>query len=228
MNRPLRRPQAGFTLLEILVAVVILVMAMSVIVLTFSNISRAWRDGTTAAANLNHADAILDQLVSGLRSAYYKKTDDKNSIYGFWLEDDGSGSAARDQISWVKTGTALVDPDAAEISTLHRVVFTVADDERNRPGAAVKAWRPFGQPEEFSPEKDAPFFFISSSVQGFDCEISTNITSFGDVDWEETWEETNRIPLHVHLSLYLKPASKSEEPLKVERIITIPIAPLSL
>jgi prepilin-type N-terminal cleavage/methylation domain-containing protein len=228
MNRGPRHPQAGFTLLEILVAVVILVLAMSVIVLTFSNISRAWRDGTTAAANLNHADAILDQLVSGLRSAYYKKTSgDKASLYGFQLEDDGAGSSARDQISWVKTGAALVDPDSPEISTLHRVVFTVADDDRNRPAAAVKAWRPFGQPEEFDPEKDAPFFFISSSVQGFDCEISTNISSFGEIEWEEAWEETNRIPLHVHLSLYLKPSSKSEEPMKVERIVTIPIAPLS-
>ncbi len=220
--------RAGFTLLEITVAVTILVLAMTVIVLTFSNISRAWRDGTTAAAGLNHADAILDQLVSGLRSSYYKKPGKQGAAtYGFWLENEGSGASARDSISWVKTGSALLDPDSQEVSSLHRVVFTVADDEKGRSCAAVKAWRPFGQPDEFDPEKDAPFFFVSSAVAGFDCEVSTNVDVGGDIDWEEDWDKTNSIPLHLHLSLYLKSGEAGSEPLKVERLVDIPIAPLS-
>lgn len=224
MTRPHQR---GFTLVEITVAVTVLVLAMTVIVLTFSNISRAWRDGTGAAANLNHADAILDQLVAGLRSTYYKRgNNNQASVYGFWLKNDGAGSSARDSVSWVKTGTSLVDPDAPEGSTLHRVVFTVADDDRGRACAAVKTWRPFGQPEEFDPD-DLPYSFVSSSVAGFDCEISTNVSSFGEIEWEEDWEETNRIPQYVHLSLFLKPAEKDGDLIKVERIVNIPVAPLS-
>jgi prepilin-type N-terminal cleavage/methylation domain-containing protein len=223
-----RRRRSGFTLLEILIAVVILVMAMTVIVMTFSNISSAWRNGTVAAANLTHADAILDQLVAGLRSAYFKKAaGGDQGAYGFWLENDGSGSDARDSISWVKTGAALVDPDSQEASTLHRIVFTVDDDDRGRACAAVKAWRPFGQPEDFDPEKDTEFFYVSSAVEGFDCEVSTNVDFSGDIEWEEDWEETNRIPLRLHLSLYLKPGESGNEPLKVERLVEIPIAPLS-
>lgn len=219
--------RGGFTLVEIIVAVTVLVLAMTVIVLTFSNISRAWRDGTGAAANLNHADAILDQLVSGLRSAYFKKGDNnKASVYGFWLENDGSGPSARDSISWVKTGSALVDPDAPEGSTLHRIVFTVEEDEQGRAGGAIKTWRPFGQPDEFDSEK-LPYTLVSSSVAGFDCEVSTNVSSFGEIEWEEDWEETNRIPQYVHLSLFLKPADKNGDLLKVERIVHIPVAPLS-
>lgn len=220
--------RSGFTLLEVTIAVAILAMAMTVIVMTFSNISRAWRDGTTAASNLNHSDAILDQLVAGLRSAYFKKAGKQPaSVYGFWLENDGSGSTARDRISWVKTGTALMDSDTSEGSALHRIVFTVEDDEQGRPCAAVKSWRPFGQPEEFDSEKDAPYTFLSSAVVGFDCEISTNVSGFGEIEWEDEWELTNSIPAHLHLSLYLKPSESGEEPLKAERIVTIPIAPLS-
>jgi prepilin-type N-terminal cleavage/methylation domain-containing protein len=220
--------RAGFTLLEVTIAVAVLAMAMTVIVMTFSNITRAWRDGTTAAANLNHSDAILDQLVAGLRSAYYKKAGKQPaSVYGFWLENDGSGPSARDRISWVKTGTALMDSDSTEASSLHRIVFTVEDDENGRSCAAIKSWRPFGQPEEFDPEKDVPFTFLSSAVAGFDCEVSTNTDSFGEIEWEKEWETSNSIPAHLHLSLYLKPNVEGEEPLKVERIVTIPIAPLS-
>lgn len=204
-------------------------MAMTLIVSTFANISGAWRHGTSVAAGLNHADAILDQLVAGLRSAYYKKAGNNQapSTYGFLLENDGAGPTARDSISWVKTGSALLDPENKEASSLHRVVFTVADDETGRSCAAAKAWRPFGQTEEFDPEKDAPFFYLSSSVAGFDCEVSTNADFTGEFEWEEEWEETNRIPLQLHLSLYLKSADPDREPVKVERLVTIPIAPLS-
>ncbi len=227
MIKPFQSRGSGFTLLEVTIAVAVLAMAMTVIVMTFSNISRAWRDGTAAAAGLNHADAILDQLVAGLRSAYYKKARTQPSVYGFWLENDGSGSSARDRISWVKTGSALMDTDSTEASSLHRIVFTVEDDEKGRPCAVVKAWRPFGQPEDFDPDKDVPFTYLSSAVSGFDCEISTNADSFGEIEWEDEWEMTNSIPTHLHLSLYLKPGERGEEPLKVERIVTIPIAPLS-
>lgn len=228
MTTPPPRRRAGFTLVEILIAVTILVMAMTLIVMTFSSISRAWRNGTTAAAELNHADAILDQLVAGLRSAYFKKAGNQAaSSYGFWLENDGSGPNARDSISWVKTGSALIDPDSQEISTLHRVVFTVADDDKGRSCAAVKAWRPFGQTEDFDPEKDADFFFVSSAVEGFDCEVSTNTDFTGDIEWETDWEDTNSIPLRLHLSLFLKSGESGDEPIKVERLVEIPIAPLS-
>ncbi len=225
---PTRFQRAGFTLLEMIIAVTVLATAMTVIVLTFSNISRAWRDGSTAAAGLNHADAILDQLSAGLRSAYFKKSRGPlSSVYGFWLENDGSGPDARDRISWVKTGSALIDPEAAEAASLHRLVFTIEDDERNRPCVAVKSWRPFGQKEDFDPEKDTPFFYVSSGVQGFDCEVCTNADGFGEFDWDEEWEETNRIPPYVHLTLYLKPGQEGNEPLKVERVVAIPTAPLS-
>ena len=228
MNAPRSRRRAGFTLLEITIAVTVLAMAMTVIVLTFSNISRAWRDGSAAAAGLNHADAILDQLSAGLRSAYFKKSGGPQpSAYGFWLDNDGSGSGARDRISWVKTGSALIDPAAPEAASLHRLVFTVEDDERGRPCAAVKSWRPFGQSEDFDPERDAPFFFVSSGIQGFDCQIGTNVDSFGDFEWETEWEETNRIPRYLLLTLFLKPGQAGNEPLKVERIVDIPTAPLS-
>jgi len=226
--RPSPARQAGFTLLEITIAVTVLAMAMTLIVLTFSNISRAWRDGTAAAAGLNHADAILDQLSAGLRSAYYKKSGrGQPSPYGFWLDNDGGGSTARDRISWVKTGSALVDPTQPEAGSLHRVTFTVEDDDRGRPAAAIKLWRPFGQKEEFDPEREAPLFFLASGVVGFDCEVATNVDGFGSFEWETEWEETNRLPAHVHLTLFLKPGDPDREPLKVERIVSLPTAPLS-
>ncbi len=218
--------RSGFTLVELMLAAVLLALATTVIAMTLANITRAWQAGTEAAARLNHADAILDQLASGLRSAYYAKSANRPAaVYGFWLEDDGDGPNARDRISWVKSGPALLDPESSQAAALHRIAFTVTDDESGRPGAAVKAWRPFAMPDDFDPET-LPWSFLAAGIVGFNCTVSTN-SAFGELEWEESWKETNRLPWRVLLTLYLKPPEESEPPLAVHRLVEIPCAPLA-
>ena len=64
-----RAEQRGFTLLEVLCAVAILAMAMSVILGTFTVCIRAWERGEEALEDLHHGDYVMEQLVSSLRSA---------------------------------------------------------------------------------------------------------------------------------------------------------------
>jgi len=218
--------RSGFTLVELMLAAALLALATTVIAMTLANLTRAWQAGTEAASRLNHADAILDQLAAGLRSAYYAKSANRPAaVYGFWLEDNGDGPEARDQISWVKSGSALLDPQSPQAASLHRITFTVTEDDSGRPAAAVKVWRPFAMPEDFDPET-LPWTFLAAGIVGFNCAISTNL-AFGEPEWEETWEETNRIPHRVHLTLYLKPSDESEPPLAVHRLVEIPCAPLA-
>jgi hypothetical protein len=158
-----------------------------------------------------------------LRSAYFP--DGGGMGYGFLLEDSGDGSEARDSISWVKLGSALVGSHSELADSPHRTKFSLElhDDE---PEVAIRAWRMVGQPDDFDPEKEEPFF-LSRRVTGFDCRCALKVED-GEIVWEEEWkdENTNRLPRFVEATVYVQ-AGPGEEPLELRRIVEMPVAYLS-
>lgn len=223
-RRPRRR---GFTLLELLIAMSLMVIALTIAYMTFGSVTKAWQRGVSLSDRITHADYVMDQLVSALRSAYYPDTSALAPQYGFWLENNGSGSRARDEFSWVKLGTALVERGASYSKGPHRVQVTVASDpaRASKSGVAVRAWRAYGQPEDFRPE-EIERFFISGKVQGIDCRIATNMVN-DRIEWESDWDETNIIPYAVEITLYMEPLDSGTPAVKIQRAISLPVAPQS-
>ena len=219
-------PRAAFTLLELLLAVTILAVAMVVAFTTFGIVTQAWRKGTTLADEVHHGDFVMEQLVMGLRSAYYPDAKAMSPAHGFWMKDEGDGERAEDVISWVKQGSALVGHDPSLAGGPHRVVFTVEDDDDGVRSARVKAWRLQGQPEDFDPENDVEPMTLSRRVLGFSCRTAYEKTE-NEIDWLDEWEDTNRLPVYVELTLFLPPLAKGEVPVEIKRAIEIPVAPLS-
>ncbi len=215
----------GFTLLEILLAVAILGLVTTVTFMTFNAATTAWRRALALSDHLHHGDFVMDQLVLALRSCYYP---DKgvNAEYGFHLTDNGSGDAARDEISWVKLGGALVGDDVRYVESPHRVRFFVTEDDDGDAVAAIAAWQIMGQPDDFDPDAVEPVF-LSKRVVGFDCRAAFEADDEGEIDWLEQWEETNRVPLVVDITLYLEPIDEGEAPLGVRRIVELPVGALS-
>jgi hypothetical protein len=109
------------------------------------------------------------------------------------------------------------------VGTAHRVVFQVEEDGEGRPGVSVTAWRLMAQPEDFDAGAVEPTF-ISRKVVGFDCRCAEEIPE-GDeeIEWLDLWEDTNRIPAAVEVSLYLEPPEEGGEPVELKRIVTLPI-----
>jgi hypothetical protein len=211
-------------MIELLVALVILVLATGVCFMTFQAVSKAWQRGTALADDLSHGDFIMEQLAASLRSAYYPDSASAPA-YGFWLEDNGDGEYASDAISWVKIGPALVGRDDPVVSAPHRVRVSLASDGDSGPAIAVQVWRPVGEPEDFDPEEVEPQI-LSKDVVGLDCRVATNAAN-GELEWLSAWEETNRLPSVVEVTLYLKPLSEGDEPVAFSRSVAIPVAPLS-
>lgn len=245
--------RSGFTLIELLVALALLVIALGITFSTFYSISKAWQRGQTMAENLNRGEFIMEQIVYGLRSAFYPVrqssagsssnaqpantnasatgtpvTASSSSDYGFILVDDGDGETARDSISWVKTGSALLGPEDALWRGLHRVKIAVEEDEDKRPAVASRAWRPYGNAIDFNPDDITPFF-ISEKVLGMNCRVASEADEDEGWKWEDEWgtDATNRLPLAVEVVLYLEPIEAREEPVEIKRVIEIPVAPLS-
>ncbi len=221
------RIAGGFTLIELMVAITIVVAASTMVMLTFSGVTRAWRSGTKLVENLDHGDFVMDQLVLALRSAYFPDTGGKVVGYGFLLENGGSGESARDSISWVKMGSALTTTNSPTTAGPHRVEFMISDAGNGKSAASVRYWRPYALPEDFDRKNIEPVP-LSTRVTGFDCRVATNMV-MGKWEWEDTWEDeaTNKLPLAVELHLYLEPIESGERNVEISRVVEIPTAHLS-
>ena len=215
----------GFTLVELLVSIVILSLITSVTYGIFNAVTRAWQRGMALSDEMQHGDFVMEQLVMGLRSAYYRDAGKNRDVrFGFWLEDMGSGSSAADTVSWVKLGPSLVGRGTEQSKGPHRVKFQlVPDPENDESAAAITVWSPdeYLQPEDFDSETLEPTL-LATGIVGFDCRVSTNVDS-SEIIWEEEWEETNSIPRLVELTLYLKPLQEGEEPVAMKRCVEIPV-----
>ncbi|MFT5239359.1 MAG: prepilin-type N-terminal cleavage/methylation domain-containing protein [Candidatus Promineifilaceae bacterium] len=220
------RSLAGFTLIELLLALAILAAVTTTAYMTFSTVIIAWKRSMTMSENLHHGDFVLEQIVIALRSAYYPSTGlDEN--YGFWLEDEGDGVGSMDGISWVKIGPSLVGRGERFGEGPHRVqLFGETDDETI--GIRVRAWGLLEELDDFDPEEIEPRV-LSTYVRGFNvrCRDPEMDEDAEEIEWLDEWEDTNRIPLSVELTVYVEPVDEGREALEVKRIVDLPVAPLS-
>ena len=228
----------GFTLLEVILAVTILSVVTLVSFYSFNAAVRSWIAGTSYINGITHADYILEQVAMALRSAYYPDTGRMEGAYGMRLEDDGDGVDARDMLTWVKIGSALVGADADYAGSPHRIEISVQDtlsSDGSLPGSgfAVRAWRVDLQPDDFEPD-DEPFLVLSPRIRGLNFRMldpdKEEDDLSGELNWLDAWDtdaQTNRLPRDVEVTLYLDGAEPDDEPVPVRRVISIPLAELS-
>jgi len=209
--------RAGFTLLEMLVALMILSMSMAIVWQTFSVSIKAWRKGENFLSEMHHGDFVMEQLTEALRSAAY--FDQSGGIYGFRLENREEGKYPNDILSWVKSGTAFMPPDAKLGSGLHRVDFTV-DNNDDGDAAVMARIYPHLADQDEDDFAAGETWEISEVVKGIDCRVYVE----EDEEWSEEWEETNSIPALMELTLYMDPLEGEDKPVTVKRAVQIPIS----
>lgn len=224
--------RAGFTLLELIMAIMILSIMTVLSFFAFDAVVSSWNAGMAMADAMAQADYVMNQIQSGLRSAYFSESLAQAEERGFHLLDDGEGENARDSISWMKEGRAFVGSLKAidgktEIAEMpHRVMLYVEEGGGMvEGGLMVKAWSNDFQPDDFDAEEDVKAFLISSRVSALDCKVlekppSENST---DVEWLDEWSSSNTLPYKVSITLYLKPLTKRGETLAVTRDIEVPV-----
>lgn len=206
--------RAGFTLVELLVALAVAAIAIAIVWQSFAAITRAWRRSIDVTDDVRHGDFVIDQLVSALRSAAYFPI--RSDRYGFWLENRGD----RDTISWVTSSTAFIPPDSPLALGLRRIMVNIEPNDDGNDAFTVRA---FPHLADELDKNDAVTWPISTRVQG----MNVRVWNPEDERWDEEWEDTNRIPGLVEVTLYMKPTDRYEPPMKIARLVQIPLGPLT-
>ena len=224
--------RAGFTLLELIMAIMIMSIMMLLSFFCFDAVVQSWNAGLEMSDSMAQADYVMNQVESGLRSAYYSSTVAKDDEKGFQFVNEGEGEDARDSIEWMKVGRAFVGNLKAidgktEIAEMpHRVRLYVEEPGRDGTGGLMaKAWSSDFQPEEFDVEKDVKSFVVSPKVVAMDCKVLKEPPEekSKEIEWEDKWSSSNSLPYKVSVTLYMRPFKEGDDPVAVTRDIEIPV-----
>lgn len=235
----------GFTLIEILMAVMLLGVMTVIAIVTFRAVTTGWRVSREYVDRLERTDYALDQLVSGLKCAVYPHNGEQSYDYGFVLTDNGDGDSPRssDMIEWTKRGGALVGGSAAGDGT-HRIQVRILEEgdsswgeriERTGLYARVKplakvmpSTNSTGDEEKFSFSNNELYrpVMIAKDVDGFNCRVQATEPNDSDGKkkedreaYEDEFNASNSVPYKVQLTFYIQ----KEDPEYASRKIRIPI-----
>ena len=222
----------GFTLVEILLATVILGVITVVTTLTFQSVSHGWQVSTDYVDKQQRTDYALNQVVSGLRSMYYPHDGEVNGKYGFVLHDNGDGDNPRtsDVIEWSKKGSAIVGNKSAIADTVHRVQVMVLEEGDNDYREPIQKTGLYARlcgdaallPNVDGDDTDYTFgnvdlyqpLLIADGVVGFNCRVlktsedaEGSVRNAGENDrkkFEDEFADSNSVPYKVELTFQIE------------------------
>lgn len=211
-----RYARQGFTLLEVMIAIVILAIAMTVAGQLFSAVTKAWAGARIVMDRTHHGDFALGQLTSALRSMAF--SENKPDKYGFRIEDNSAGEG-ESTISWVTDSSAFVPPNDALAHGRHRIEVGAGEDEDGVEGLVVTVW-PYLADEE---EVEKKSWLVSENIKGLRCRMYD--TKKDEEGWRDDWEYSNAIPGLIEITLYAEPLREHDDPVEFRQIIEIPLGP---
>ncbi|QHI70456.1 prepilin-type N-terminal cleavage/methylation domain-containing protein [Tichowtungia aerotolerans] len=206
----------GFTLLEIMVAIVILSIAMTVAWQTFSSATRSWTSARRLMDETHHGDFVLTQLTAALRSMAF--FDSLPEQYGFRMERNRDGEYGEHSISWVTASKAFLPKGTEFDHGMHRIEVGAGEDDDGNDGLLVTVWRHIAD-EDDDVEKQS--WVVSDVIKGLGCAVY----NVKDEKWDEEWEETNAIPGLIEITLYADPKEEGDDPIEYRQLIEIPLGP---
>ena len=210
--------KTGFTLLELIVAIVILTVAMSIAFQALSSTLRGWKRGNEVIEGIHHGDFAMRQCASAINSMIYFQ--DERKRYAFRFEKEFSNNLPADWISFVTASSYFLHPNDPLAVGPHRLQLFIQDDEYGNPALYSISMPALSDEEEFIDKYNPEPYLITRAVQGFEILIY----DFDNKEWSDKWDFDNHIPERVLISFYVTSEDEAEEPVVYNRVFNIPVA----
>ena len=213
------KPEAkrAFTLLELMVAIVILVIAMSIAFEAFSGAVRGWKRGTEVADGIKHGDFAMGQLVAALNSTIYFYNARK--VYAFRFEKNTASGLPSDTLSFVTASGAFMPADSPYAKGPHRIKLFIDDDDYGNPALFALPMPAIADEEEFEQQFRAEPLIVSRAISGLEIQFWDTQAE----QWTEEWETDNAVPERILIRMYVASDDEREEPIVFTRLVEIPV-----
>ncbi len=219
---------AGFTLLEILVAVFILAIVLSTIFAMFTDTIENINDTETQADIYQMARIAMDRIQEDLECSLIVKTDDEpeeedaeESSPGFFSgEDETIDDRDADSVSFLSTNHISLD-DEDKDSGLSRIAFYVKKHDEENGLILYRSDTP--EREQVIEEKTGGFILCHGLH-------SVNLIYYNsEGDEYESWDSSSgeykdKLPSRICIQLFFLDESNPENPYKFETGIALPMA----
>ena len=212
-----RNRRRGFTLLELMVAMVIMVIALSIAFEAYTATIRGWKRGTEVMEGIKHGDFALTQLVASLNSTIF--FDSKRKTYAFTIEKESNNGLPADEISFVTSSGAFMPHDSPFARGPHRLNLFIENDE-GEPALFASAMPAVPNSEDELDDFDADPILVSREVQG----IEILIWDSENEDWTEEWEPENSVPERIKIAIFIAADDQNDDPIEFSRALEIPVA----
>ena len=185
----MRRVQ-GFTLIEVLAAVFLTALVMTVAITFFVDLSDATDAATHKARRGRQALAVVDRVARDMEAAYLRaKPDDVDPLYHPWFFV-ATSTAGDDGASRVQLITRNHRPrNALDHGADVALVTWMLEPAENGPGyellRAVEPGLPRGQPGEFLSADDERFMLVAEGVESFSMRFMGE-----EREWLEEWDSS--------------------------------------
>jgi len=205
--------RAGFTLVEVLLAVTILSLVMVGVYGIWSASLKAWKRGGEATEVFQRQRVVMETLTQLAQSAvYFGASPELYAIIG--AKNPGLG----DSVSFVTASDAFLPPSEGNDIGMRRVIISLERDDYQRTYLAI-----VNQPAlsvKDSSKQELQAHVVSMDVSGF----FVRYLDPRDGDWYEKWEDPNVIPSAMEFTVVFGQPGDQIPSVTVTRAIDLPVA----
>lgn len=204
--------RAGFTLVEVLLAVTILAVVMTAVYSTWSTALAAWKRATSVSGTFQRQRIVMDTLSELTRSAVFSLPNPPLCAV------KGTHDAqAGDSVSFVTASEDLLPPSEMILAGLRRVTISLRRDEWGRSWLGIANAPALKLEDETA---NPPSHLIGLDVTGF----SVRYFDPRDATWHEAWEDSMALPRAVEYTVTFDTGAPGVAPVVLTRMVEFPAA----
>jgi prepilin-type N-terminal cleavage/methylation domain-containing protein len=210
------RSQAGFTLLEIMLAVSILAIIVTAVYGTWSTSLTAWKRGMEITDTFQRQRIVLDTLSELAKSAvFYGTKPELYSVKG--IRSDRTG----DSISFVTASDLLLHPSEELAAGMRRVTVALAQDRDGNVFLGISNAPALQDAEQTPPDEP---HVLSADVNSF----QVRYFDLRSAAWVDAWEEQSITPGAIEFTVTFRPGKAGTPAVSVTREVELPAAQFAL